>query len=633
MHCDTFIRKIAGSKDPDKFKKLIRHASKSEMQSLIKCYVKVLRREIPVSARVRKRIIKHRRFLRHLVHPSYSMTSKKKYVLQTGGAGGFKAALSAARIRARATLSAMRPSVRALRGAVRSAPNLVGSRVAGAPLRPPPPSGPGLRAVSPGLRAPPGSVASISRPLSESAIRRLPPLNPSLNVTSSSKGSDITRAVRGSSRGSSVGPPRSGGTYNVPQWVQESQFSGRPPRDIIRPVRYGFSTSSGSNMGAPVSQSSILSAEFPADESLMRRAVASATRRGERVPVNPNVSSSTRPSEGFFKRARGGNKSVSFVEPQATIGEDVAFQGPLPKYQRLTNESTIRSLDMRGVPEELFGSNRLADQSASSMFSRTPKPGPYGPQDMNYQRLGSNRSIHRASTQIQRGNPVRLNFSDTGIAQRQHGTTGIVTYLSSSSSSATDLMQFSRQPLRRDPRALRMGGSSGSSSFDPLHGAQNSLPARTLPPPQYDPTMMLMGTPTRKEIVKPLPNTSNLMNFSQPSGAPTNVPPKQPFNAAQLRKDIVNYKPSAYSNEADLARITARQPGGAYAQNEANLARAIRGFDGTGSRMSSFYAGPTRMQRFGQFVKKHAAGAGVSAGIVGGIIGAAAGIKNYRSLI
>src|SRR5271156_3530637 len=423
MHCDTFIRKIAGSKDPDKFKKLIRHASKSEMQSLIKCYVKVLRREIPVSARVRKRIIKHRRFLRHLVHPSYSMASKKKYVLQTGGAGGFKAALSAARIGARATLSAMRPSMRALRGAVRSAPNLVGSRVAGAPLRPPPPSGVGLRAVSPGLRAPPGSVASISRPLSESAIRRLPALNPSLHVTSSSKGSNITRAVRGLSRGSSVGPPRSGGTYNVPQWVEESQFAGRPPRDIIRPVRYGFSTSSGSSMGAPASQSSVLSTEFPASESLMRRAVASAIRRGgERVPVNPNVSSSTRPSEGFFKRARGGNKSVSFVEPQAAIGEDVVFQGPLPKYQRLTNESTIRSLDMRGVPEELFGSNRLADQSASSMFSRTPRAGPYGPQDMGYQRLGSNRSrnlfdttsragpAQRASTPIRRGDPVRLNF-------------------------------------------------------------------------------------------------------------------------------------------------------------------------------------------------------------------------------
>src|SRR5271156_4155901 len=153
MHCDTFIRKIAGSKDPDKFKKLIRQASKDEMQSLIKCYVKVLRREIPVSARVRKRIIKHRRFLRHLVHPSYSMASKKRYVLQTGGAGGFKAALSAARIGARATLSAVRrPST--LRAAVRAAPNLVGSRIAAAPL------------------TPAGSMVSIPRTVSESSLRR-----------------------------------------------------------------------------------------------------------------------------------------------------------------------------------------------------------------------------------------------------------------------------------------------------------------------------------------------------------------------------------------------------------------------------------------------------------------------------
>src|SRR5271156_445908 len=122
------------------------------------------------------------------------------------------------------------------------------------------------------------------------------------------------------------------------------------------------------------------------------------------------------------------------------------------------------------------------------------------------------------------------------------------------------------------------------------------------------------------------------MNFSQPSGAPTNVPPKQPFNAAQIRNDIVNYKPSAYSNEANLAILRAREAGGAYVQNEANLARAMRGFDGTGSSISSFYAGPTRMQKFGQFVKKHAAGAGVSAGIVGGVIGAAAGIKQLQEL-
>ena len=232
------------------------------------------------------------------------------------------------------------------------------------------------------------------------------------------RGTPTTRSISSASiapiqgSGSSIGPPRTGGTYNVPQWVQESKFSDRVPRDIIRPRLYGWSDTSSSvrsAMETPASRDmtglrapSTLSTEFPVDESLIRRAMGSATRQGGRLPMRNearlprlNESFASSRSDGFF-RARGGNKSITFAEPSTATG-DLAFQGPLPKYQRLANEPT-RSITSLG--------NQPADESASSMFSRTPRAGPYvpGPHDISYQRLGSNRSINLFDT-TPRGGP------------------------------------------------------------------------------------------------------------------------------------------------------------------------------------------------------------------------------------
>src|SRR3977135_670028 len=80
-----FVAKVG--RHPSKFVKLLRVASKEQVQSLVDVTVKVLRKEIPITSHLRNAIIEQRRFLRHLAHPTYSIHSKKRYLIQKGGAG------------------------------------------------------------------------------------------------------------------------------------------------------------------------------------------------------------------------------------------------------------------------------------------------------------------------------------------------------------------------------------------------------------------------------------------------------------------------------------------------------------------------------------------------------------------
>src|SRR5271168_3653393 len=81
-----FIRKLAHIKCPRKLATVIRGASKDEMLDLIHTCKRILRKEIPLSSCDRSKVVKNRRFLRHLINPGYSLNSKKKYLLQKGGA-------------------------------------------------------------------------------------------------------------------------------------------------------------------------------------------------------------------------------------------------------------------------------------------------------------------------------------------------------------------------------------------------------------------------------------------------------------------------------------------------------------------------------------------------------------------
>src|SRR3981189_2394764 len=82
---DNFVAKVG--RYPHKFVALLRGAKKNQIQSLVNATIKVLRKEIPIKSRLRNAIIKHRRFLRHVVHPTYSLASKRRYLIQKGGGG------------------------------------------------------------------------------------------------------------------------------------------------------------------------------------------------------------------------------------------------------------------------------------------------------------------------------------------------------------------------------------------------------------------------------------------------------------------------------------------------------------------------------------------------------------------
>src|SRR3981189_3272308 len=169
---DNFVAKVG--RYPNKFVALLRGAKKNQIQSLVNATIKVLRKEIPIKARLRNAIIKHRRFLRHVVHRMHSWVSKRRYLIQKGGGVGAAVnALSRAsnvvsRIGRVASMSRSLPSLARPLGSLpalsRSLPSLavMGGRPALrrmptfsnlAGMRTP------LRGSSLGLRAPPRSTS------------------------------------------------------------------------------------------------------------------------------------------------------------------------------------------------------------------------------------------------------------------------------------------------------------------------------------------------------------------------------------------------------------------------------------------------------------------------------------------
>src|SRR3981189_2441166 len=137
----AFMEKLGRARDAKRFVKLIRGANKDQMRTLVDTTVKIMRKEVPVAARLRNRIIKNRRLLRHVANPGYSMSRKRKYLVQKGGMMGLARIFTglaklAPRLLKTASMPALRagmPSIARSAPLMRSAsmPNL--SRVAQAP--------------------------------------------------------------------------------------------------------------------------------------------------------------------------------------------------------------------------------------------------------------------------------------------------------------------------------------------------------------------------------------------------------------------------------------------------------------------------------------------------------------------
>src|SRR5271156_2605473 len=251
----AFIRKLGKIKDHKKIKKLIRLASKDEMKCLVDGTVRLLRKEIPVRRKMKKEILRNRRILRHVVHPAYSLNSKKRYLIQKGGAGFGSLFTNIAKAIGRAP-----PAAAAMTGAARTV-NAPGLRFAPAVVGAPHaiPTAPMMRTVSaPDLGriptvsygprfhipvAPPGSGTRplAPRPPTGGQMYHQNPTPPSVG-----QASRLYRGRSGVGDMSSMAQPRYASTPQRGQrreneWVDQSNFERLPTRDVgpIRRLRYG----------------------------------------------------------------------------------------------------------------------------------------------------------------------------------------------------------------------------------------------------------------------------------------------------------------------------------------------------------------------------------------------------------
>src|SRR5271156_5984994 len=79
------LRRLGRVKSDDDFKATIRKCKCEDIQKIVQMLVLVLSKKVPVSPRHVRFIKNNRKCLRHLVHPQYSLKSKKRYLIQHGG--------------------------------------------------------------------------------------------------------------------------------------------------------------------------------------------------------------------------------------------------------------------------------------------------------------------------------------------------------------------------------------------------------------------------------------------------------------------------------------------------------------------------------------------------------------------
>src|SRR3981189_872704 len=66
-------------------KKRLKCANKDQIKTLVDLTFNIMKKNIPVCPKKIKFIKQNRKFLRHIVHPSFSLKSKKRYMIQKGG--------------------------------------------------------------------------------------------------------------------------------------------------------------------------------------------------------------------------------------------------------------------------------------------------------------------------------------------------------------------------------------------------------------------------------------------------------------------------------------------------------------------------------------------------------------------
>src|SRR3977135_1608274 len=70
---------------PEELKKKLKCANKDQIKTLVDLTLNIMKKNIAISPKKVKIIKQNRKFLRHIVHPSFSIKSKKRFMIQKGG--------------------------------------------------------------------------------------------------------------------------------------------------------------------------------------------------------------------------------------------------------------------------------------------------------------------------------------------------------------------------------------------------------------------------------------------------------------------------------------------------------------------------------------------------------------------
>ena len=70
------------------YKKVMRKAKPDDVKAVVELSADILRKKIPLNKAQVKLVMANRHALRHLVHPGYSINSKRRYLAQRGGGLG-----------------------------------------------------------------------------------------------------------------------------------------------------------------------------------------------------------------------------------------------------------------------------------------------------------------------------------------------------------------------------------------------------------------------------------------------------------------------------------------------------------------------------------------------------------------
>src|SRR5271156_3402869 len=123
----SILKRLCRCRKEGDFEKVIRSAKPKDMTEVVDTLVKVLNKQIPVSKKQAKSIFQNRRAFRHLVHPQYSLKSKRRYLLHQsgGGVGAIGKVLSiASKALTRTSPVMTRSLAAATKGISKSAPNV-----------------------------------------------------------------------------------------------------------------------------------------------------------------------------------------------------------------------------------------------------------------------------------------------------------------------------------------------------------------------------------------------------------------------------------------------------------------------------------------------------------------------------